>query len=773
MGETGPCGPCTEIHYDRIGGRDASSLVNMDDPDVIEIWNIVFIQYNRDAQKLSLLPQKHVDTGMGLERLVSILQNQRSNYDIDVFRGIFDKLAEFSQVGPYEGKLDEQDADLKDTAYRAIADHIRTLSFAIADGAVPNNEGRGYVLRRILRRATRYGQQILQAPPGFFHQLIPVVVNTFGGAYPELIEKEELITEIIAEEEQAFSSMLNRGIKYFTELQAEVKADGGSEVSGEKAFFLYDTLGFPIDLTELMAAEAGMTVDMQGFVKEMEDQKERSRQARVAAKLSGTPELVLIAEHTSALMERGVLPTDDSYKYKWDVDLPATVMAVLSPNGFLESGGEISQGEFVGVVLDKSSFYAEAGGQEADLGTLRILDSDGLVVGNFEVRDVQTYGGFVLHTGVVTAGSFKVGSQASCRVDYERRRQVAPNHSMTHVLNAALREVLGENIEQRGSLCNDEKLRFDFSYKKALTPDELSRIEEFCQQAVTQSLPVSSKVVPLEEAKAIKGVRAIFGEVYPDPVRVVSVGDDVSIEFCGGTHVGNIAEAEAFALVEETAVAKGIRRITAVTRESARIAIAASENFGTVVSELEHVNIKTPGLDKKAGAMRTDLDAAVLSAAVKAELRVRIEKVQKAANEAKKASLAEKVGAVLRSVEEDLDRAILTGERAVVLSVDIGADAKASQRVINTVKKAAPDTAFMGLSEEEPGSGGKLLVFAVVPESLIGKGLKADEWVRTTLEACGGKGGGKPGNAQGQTLRCEDTPSVLERARNFVKEKFA
>ena len=277
MGDTGPCGPCSEVHYDRIGNRDASAMVNADDPDVIEIWNIVFIQYNRDEKGLSSLPAKHIDTGMGLERLVSILQDKPSNYDIDAFSPILKKLEELSNVGPYEGKLGEEDSTLKDTAYRAVSDHIRTLSFALADGAVPNNEGRGYVLRRILRRATRYGQQILKADPGFFQKLIPVVVETFGEAYPELVENQATITEIIAEEEGAFSTMLDRGIKFFGDLEEEMKADGKTEVSGEKAFYLYDTLGFPVDLTELMAEEAGLKLDSKGFANEMEEQKQRTR----------------------------------------------------------------------------------------------------------------------------------------------------------------------------------------------------------------------------------------------------------------------------------------------------------------------------------------------------------------------------------------------------------------------------------------------------------------------------------------------------------------
>lgn len=575
MGDTGPCGPCSEIHFDRIGGRDASALVNADDPDVIEIWNIVFIQFNRDEKGLTPLPQKHIDTGMGLERLVSILQEKRSNYDIDVFQPIFDKIAEHSQVGAYEGKVAD-DETLKDTAYRAIADHARALSFAIADGAVPNNEGRGYVLRRILRRATRYGQQILKAKPGFFATLIPVVVDTFGEAFPELVDNQDNIVEVIKEEEQAFSNMLDRGIKFFTELESSLKKDDKTEVSGEKAFYLYDTLGFPIDLTELMAEEAGLTVNTAGFVKEMEAQKKRSREARSAAKSGGAPRLEMVAEQTAWLADNDILPTDDSFKYKMNVELPATVLAVYGPDGFLTDGASATAGDYVGLVLDKSAFYAEAGGQEADLGLLALL-TDG-AEGTFEVTDVQSFGGFVLHTGQVKEGNFEVGSIVNCLVDYDRRRRVTPNHSMTHVLNAALKEVLEGTVDQRGSLCNDEKLRFDFTCKKAMTTAQLRKTEEFCQKAVADGLEVSDTVMPLEEAQAIEGVRAVFGEVYPDPVRVVTIGSDTSIEFCGGTHVANTAEANAFVIVEETAVAKGIRRITAVTREAANKAIGEGKH---------------------------------------------------------------------------------------------------------------------------------------------------------------------------------------------------
>lgn len=771
MGDVGPCGPCSEIHYDRIGGRDAAALVNADDPNVIEIWNIVFIQRNRTPTGLQRLPAKHIDTGMGLERLTSILQGKTSNYDIDCFQPLFGKIAEHSKIGAYTGRVGADDKDLKDTAYRAIADHARTLAFAIADGAVPNNEGRGYVLRRILRRATRYGQQILGAEPGFFATLTPVVVETFGEFFPELKSAEATILEVVEEEERAFSSMLDRGIKFFDEMQSEIQADGSSQVPGDKAFYLYDTLGFPIDLTELMAEEAGMSVDTKGFAAAMEEQKERSRAAQRAARSGGAPVLELIAEQTAWLAKQDIHPTDDSFKYKTDVELPATVMAVYGEDGFLTNGKTAEEGDFVGLVLDKTSFYAEAGGQVADVGSLELLDDNMKVVGSFEVTDTQVYAGFVLHKGYLEQGSIAVGRHVNAKVDYDRRRLIVPNHSMTHVLNAALRKVLGDTVDQRGSLCNEEKLRFDFSYKKALSAKQLKQVEEFCQQTVADAKDVTSRVVPLEEAKKIDGVRAVFGEVYPDPVRVISIGGDTSVEFCGGTHLGNTAEAEAFALVEETAVAKGIRRVTAVTKEAAREALAQGSKFEELVAKTEALDADTPDLDKQAGAIRKDLDAAFMSASIKAELRARIEAIQRNASDAKKKALQQRVDLVLNDVKKDIEAARDAGKQILVLNVDIGADSKASQRVMNTVKEIAPEMAFLGVSEEEPGSGGKLLAFALVPDSLVNGGFKADDWIQSTLESCGGRGGGRPNNAQGQAPECGDIAPVMDAASAFAQSK--
>jgi alanyl-tRNA synthetase len=390
------------------------------------------------------------------------------------------------------------------------------------------------------------------------------VIDTFGGYYPELVKEKHTILEIINEEETAFSSMLDRGISYFVELENVMKEAGMSTVAGEKAFYLYDTLGFPIDLTQQMAEEAGFEVDVKGFENQMEEQKQRSRDARNAAKTGGASRLELIAEQTAWLANNDVQTTIDDSKYDWDIDLPATVTAIYTQDGFLPAGAKAIPGDNVGIILDKSTFYAEAGGQEADIGLIE-FDS-----GSFKVIDVQVYGGYLLHTGIIEEGEISVGVSATCKVDYDRRRDIAPNHSMTHVLNGALRKILGDGVDQRGSLCNNEKLRFDFSHKSALTTKELQAVEELCQKSISNSEKVTSRVMPLEKAKAIDGVRAVFGEVYPDPVRVVSVGSDTSIEFCGGTHISNTKEAEAFVIVEETAVAKGIRRITSVTKNLAK-----------------------------------------------------------------------------------------------------------------------------------------------------------------------------------------------------------
>ena len=594
------------------------------------------------------------------------------------------------------------------------------------------------------------------------------MVESFGGAYPELVKNQDTILEIIQEEEQSFSDMLDRGIKFFSDIEGELKAGGMTKVSGEKAFYLYDTLGFPIDLTERMAEEAGLVLDLDGFANEMEAQKTRSRAARNAARSGGAPQLEFIAEQTAWLSDNGVSATDDSHKFKLDVELPVTVMAVFGVDGFLKDGAEASNGEFVGLVLDKTSFYAEAGGQEADTGVISIQNEAGEITGTFVVNNVQSYGGFVLHTGVVEEGTIGVGAIARCNVDYDRRRLVTPNHSMTHVLNAALRQVLGDGVDQRGSLCNEEKLRFDFSHKKAMTGEELKRVEEICQKVVADTLEVTDTTMPLEEAKKLNGVRAVFGEVYPDPVRVVQVGTDTSIEFCGGTHISNTAEAKQFVIVEETAVAKGIRRITAVTRSIAQKALEEGTKFASKIQNAEGLDaVQTLDLDKQAGALRKELDEAFISAPLKTELRARLEVLQKKAVDAKKAALAGRVDRVLEELKVTIQDA--STRPFLVLNVDIGADAKAAQKVMNTVKSIAPNMAFLGISEEDSGSGGKVMAFSIVPDAMVACGFKADAWVNTALESCGGRGGGKANNAQGQAKECGDVEKLFADAETFAE----
>ena len=486
MGETGPCGPCSEIHYDRIGSRDASTLVNADDPDVIEIWNLVFIQYNREANgELRSLPAKHIDTGMGLERLTSILQGKDSNYDTDVFMPYFAEIERIIGCAPYTGKIGSEDAaqGFKDMAYRVLADHARTITMAIADGATPSNEGRGYVLRRVLRRAVKFGLQNLKAKPGFFSELVPMVAQQLGDSYPELREKIQNVVALVGEEETAFSNLLGKGVKYFEDVADELKSAGESTVSGEMTFYMYDTLGFPIDLTMIMAAEKGLSVDIDGFRMAMESQKERGRAALREKRLAGRVELALGAEQTAFLQGLGLKPTDDKGKYLLDVAQSARIDAIFTPDGFVDSFSGDSGAETVALVLDETTFYAESGGQVADQGYITVETTRGLV--ELEVIDVQVYGGFILHTCTVPdvgLEGLKKGSGVTARVDYRHRRKVAPNHTMTHVLNFALRQVMGPDVDQRGSSVTEDRLRFDFSSIRGLKVEEVEQVERIVNE---------------------------------------------------------------------------------------------------------------------------------------------------------------------------------------------------------------------------------------------------------------------------------------------------
>uniref|UniRef100_A0A673NJ38 Alanine--tRNA ligase n=1 Tax=Sinocyclocheilus rhinocerous TaxID=307959 RepID=A0A673NJ38_9TELE len=535
MGDTGPCGPCSEIHYDRIGGRDAAHLVNMDDPNVLEIWNLVFIQFNRESETvLKPLPKKSIDTGMGLERLVSVLQKKMSNYDTDLFIPYFEAIQKGTGARAYTGKVGAEDTDGIDMAYRVLADHARTITIALSDGGRPDNTGRGYVLRRILRRAVRYSHEKLGARKGFFASLVDVVVESLGDAFPELRKDPDMVKDIINEEEAQFLKTLSRGRRI---LDRKVQSLGDSKTIPGKA----------------------QNLKSQG-------------------KGSGDEDHIMLDIYAiEELRNNGVAATDDNPKYKYTSDdngnyefeqAVGTVLALRRERAFVD---EVTTGQECGVLLDKTSFYAEQGGQSFDEGYM-LREND-----TFTVKNTQVRGGYVLHIGTVY-GTLKVGDRLTLHVDEARRRPIMSNHTATHILNFALRSVLGE-ADQRGSLVAPDRLRFDFTAKGAMTTDEVR-----CSVYVFHQ-PVYALDAPLAAAKAIQGLRAVFDETYPDPVRVVSIGVPVeelladpnspagsltSIEFCGGTHLKNSGHAAPFVIVSEEAIAKGIRRIVAVTGAEAQ-----------------------------------------------------------------------------------------------------------------------------------------------------------------------------------------------------------
>lgn len=617
MGVVGPCGPCSEIHYDRIGGRDAAALVNSD-PDVVEIWNLVFMQFNRDVSGSLLgLPRHHIDTGMGFERLLSILQHKKSNYDTDLFAPLFSAVLKLVGGEPYGGRVGTEDEGLRDTAYRVLVDHARTLTVAIADGVVPSKEGRGYVLRRILRRAVRYGR-LMGAPPGFLHDLVPAVIETLADAFPELSSAADRVRTVIKQEETVFDLTVERGMAFFREIQSELLKNGKNIVSGDQAFHLYDSHGFPLDLTQQMALEAGLSVETSGFDAAMERQKKTSR---VARKQVGQDMLDIGVEQISWLSAH-IYPTSDKSKYEWDVSPVATIKAIYSEDGFAER----SSAGMVGVVLDRTSFYAEAGGQVSDVGLLRSAEADVL-----QVQSVRRFGGFVLHMGMALM-QLEVGAKVTCCVDYAHRRAVAANHTMTHALNWALREVLGA-VDQRGSLVTANKLRFDFTASR-VDLAQLQRTEDLVRQLIRDALPVTCFETSVGEARKI----GLLGdsEGYPELLRVVSIGtSDLaarnSVELCGGTHVSNTRDAGHFVVLEESAVAKGIRRIVAATGDVAKAAHVQGRSLEQLVAQLEC----SPDL-AQVTKLGKQLESATVSAVLKERCRVRIGSVRKAMKKALK-----------------------------------------------------------------------------------------------------------------------------------------
>ncbi|KAJ3215480.1 Alanine--tRNA ligase [Dinochytrium kinnereticum] len=747
MGDQGPCGPCSEIHFDRIGNRDASHLVNLDDPDVVEIWNLVFMQFNREPDRsLRPLPNKHIDTGMGLERVTSALQDKRSNYDTDVFTPIFDRIREITGARPYEGKLGAEDVDGVDTAYRVIADHVRTLTFAISDGGVPSNEGRGYVLRRILRRGARFARKKLNVTIGsFFSSLVDTVIAEMGEAFPEITKRVGDLKEILDEEERSFAKTLDRGEKLFEAYVAKARESNVTVLGGADVWRLYDTYGFPVDLTRLMAEEIGFTVDEEAFLNEQVKAKNVSRAGKSEKEGGG----VTLDIHALGEIEKNasIPKTNDSAKYKPGT-INSSIKAIFKKGAFSDSCSTTDGS--VGLILDATNFYAEQGGQTYDVGSLTI---DGKA--EFEVEDVQVYGGYVLHVGYLKYGSLGVGESVLASYDEVRRRPIMNNHTGTHILNFALQKVLGNGVDQKGSLVSPEKLRFDFSQKSGPTVEQVQEIEAICLGMIKDNRQVYAKEVSLETAKSIYGLRAVFGEVYPDPVRVISVGFDIeeimkdpkneqwattSIEFCGGTHVNKTGEIRNFAILEESSIAKGIRRVIAVTGDEAH----------------------------------KEIDEIIVPFVEKAAFRKAFQDLKKVFDDADKARKAKEVKEATDEV-----KAIFEANadlQFVVKELNVGGNMKspvtfyykALSTAITHIKGLGKSALLISVDSD----GQKILYHTVVGKEHIAKGLKANEWANVVANAIGGKSGGKEDSAQGAGADNGKKDEILKLALDFVKMKI-
>lgn len=520
MGETGPCGPCSEIHFDGTPDGNGGHLVNASDPQVIEIWNLVFIQFNRKLDSsLEPLKSTHVDTGMGFERVVRVIQGKTSNYDTDVFMPIINKIAELCGK-KYSGEMEDKDA----IAMRVIADHIRTLSFSIADGAFPGNEGRGYVLRRILRRASRFARNLGFKEP-VLYKLLPTLIDTLGDVFGELIAQKSIIEKVIKGEEESFLQTLENGLEKINEIVANLGSE--KQISGADAFLLYDTFGFPLDLTELIARENNIGVDTNGFTKYMAEQKERSRTARK--------------------------------KTNQEVELPMFDGA----SEFLGYETLIAEGKLLfaeenKAIFDKTPFYAESGGQVSDTGRIIFGGTE------YKVEDVKKSGSAIVHILDRNIEAL-IGDVALLEVEKSRRQKIASNHSATHLMHEAIRLTVGEHIQQQGSLVSEEHLRFDFNHYEKVSNEQIEQIERIVNEKIRENIPVITNVIPLEEARTNSKIKMYFGDKYGEIVRAVVIDDKYSVELCGGTHVKHTGEIAYFKVKSESSVASGIRRIEAVT----------------------------------------------------------------------------------------------------------------------------------------------------------------------------------------------------------------
>ena len=714
---SGPCGPCSEIYYDRgpeYGCGKPGCTVGCDCDRYIEIWNNVFSQFDNDGHgNYTELKQKNIDTGMGLERLACVCQNVDSLFDVDTVMNITHKVSELT--GAHYGETEKRDVSL-----RVITDHIRSATFMICDGILPSNEGRGYVLRRLLRRAARHGK-LLGVNDPFLYQVVDTVIHENEGQYPDLREKQTYITKVIRTEEENFGRTIDGGMKIFSDLLAEHKQKLEKIFSGADAFRLYDTFGFPIDLTMEMAADEGLSVDEGAFQKLMTEQKERAREARKA-----------LGDLGWAGVEFGKdVPATEFVGYDHS-ECDAKIVAIVADE---ELRDEVAAGAEAVVVLDQSPFYAEMGGQVADHGT---ITADGVV---FTVADVQkNKGGKFMHYGRLAQGVLHVGDTVHAAIDMERRKAIQRAHSTTHLLDAALKKVLGDHVHQAGSLVEPDRLRFDFTHFEAISPEELRQVEELVNDAILEGYPVVTEVLPIEEAKK-KGAVAMFGEKYGETVRVVEMSD-FSVEFCGGTHVDNTAKAGPFRIKSESSVASGVRRIEATCGKLSLKAMESSQ--GVLSRAAQFLKTAPSGL---------------------------LERMEQQANEMKQ---------LRQALEKFKAEASLGEARQFLASAKTVKDLHVLATTRNGVDTAELRTMGDFLRDKDPKAvaviasinGEKITFLAVCGKEAVARGIKAGDLVRHVSAICGGKGGGKPDSAMGggsDPLKVDDALASVD---DFVSEKL-
>jgi alanyl-tRNA synthetase len=776
MAETGPCGPCSEIHVDLTPDKVGGTLVNANDPRVFEIWNLVFIQFNRgDDGKLRPLPAKHVDTGMGFERLVTVLQGKQNNYETDLFQPLLTAIQQLTQAPPYQGTLPTptpSEVEYRDVAYRVVADHLRCLTFAIADGGVPDKEGRGYVIRRILRRAYRYGRQYLGVHGPFLHRLVPVLVEQMGDVFPEIREHASRVREVIHEEEQAFARTLDNGIKLFTATADEIQQAGQDQISGEVAFKLHDTYGFPIDLTELMARERGLHVDREGYDRAREEAIQKAREGGKGDTTGGATALV----HALAVVDPAELrdtETDDQAKYT-ATELTTTMRGWVDAQGEFHTS-PLDQDVPCAVVLDRTCFYAEQGGQVGDTGSLVSA------TGRFEVLDTRRFKGLVLHFGQLTSGSLKPG-EVRCTINGERRGRIVKNHTATHLLNLGLREVLGEHVQQKGSLVDDDKTRFDFSHPGALNPEEVEKIEELINAQVSQDLAVHAADVPYDEALTIEGIRAVFGEKYPEVVRVIAIGPDIarlrtkagsrewraySVELCGGTHLPSTGPIQHFTLIAEEPVGAGVRRVVGITAQSAQEAETRGKEL--VASARALLASATPKEGQSSGTLQAEMGQSVLPLRDRVRLRQLIAELQKQEKARDKETARSDNARILEEVAALHATSALTGGVTVTVGTLNNASVDQLRLAADWLRNKAKSSASVLLSEND----GRVSLLVMISKDVVSRGIQANQLIREVAPVVGGSGGGRPDMAQGGGRDPEKIPDALARARAWLSTRLA